>query len=40
MISITQLIFFFLIVFLIFGDVKTVINKIKKLFSEKKETKK
>jgi Sec-independent protein translocase protein TatA len=40
MISITQLIFLLLIVLLVFGDIKNIINKIKKFFSDKKENKK
>jgi hypothetical protein len=41
MISVTQLIFFILILFLIFGDTKNLILKIKKVLNnEEKESKK
>jgi hypothetical protein len=40
MISVTQLIFFILILFLIFGDTKSLILKIKKVLNnEEKESK-
>ena len=37
MISITQLIFLIIIIILLFGDIKNITNKIKKLFSLNKK---